>query len=49
VRASLRRPPGGPSRETEEIFKIFYKMAVKILTLKEKEERVRQAAEANGR
>ncbi|XP_025423364.1 uncharacterized protein LOC112692794 [Sipha flava] len=36
-------------REGEETFRIFYKMTVEILTLKEQEERVRQAAEANSR
>ncbi|XP_025192764.1 uncharacterized protein LOC112592835 [Melanaphis sacchari] len=34
-------------REDEETFRIFYKMVVDILKLKEEEERVRQAAEVN--
>ncbi|XP_025205813.1 uncharacterized protein LOC112602097 [Melanaphis sacchari] len=34
-------------REAEETFRIFYKMVVDILKLKEEEERVRQAAEVN--
>jgi len=33
--------------EAEETFRIFYKMVIEILTLKE-QERVRQAAEAAG-
>ncbi|KAF0772343.1 Uncharacterized protein FWK35_00000487 [Aphis craccivora] len=32
--------------EAEETFRIFYKTVTEILTLKEQEERVRQAAEA---
>lgn len=34
--------------EEEETLRIFYKMVMEILTLKEQEERVRQAAEAAG-
>ncbi|KAE9543617.1 hypothetical protein AGLY_002417 [Aphis glycines] len=34
--------------EPEETFRIFYKMVIEILTLKEQEERVRQAAEPWG-
>jgi hypothetical protein len=34
-------------REAEETFRIFYKMPVEILMLKEVEERTRQAAEVN--
>lgn len=33
-------------KEADEKFRIFYKMVEEILTLKEEEERVRQAAEA---
>jgi len=34
--------------EAEETFRIFYKMVEEIMSLKEEEERVRQAAEAVG-
>jgi len=43
-----QRERGLALREAKEMFRIFYKMAVEILTLKEQEERVRQVAEANG-
>jgi len=52
VRPGLRGPPGGPPGEGHhpkrcwrDIFRLFYKMVEDILTLKETEERARQAAD----